>query len=56
MFDLMDTDNVLINSALVQRDLLDQVMSTFESLVPSNFAQVYLCSLCGVKYPVIKLL
>jgi hypothetical protein len=41
-FDLMDTDNRLVNSALVERDLLDQVMSTFESLIPNNFAQVLL--------------
>lgn len=39
-FDLQDPENALINSAIMERSLLDQVISTVDSLVPQNFTQV----------------
>lgn len=40
-FDLQDQDNVLVNSAMVERTLLDQVLSTAFSIIPNNFTQSF---------------
>mmetsp|Transcript_10806 Transcript_10806/g.16437 ORF Transcript_10806/g.16437 Transcript_10806/m.16437 type:complete len:570 (-) Transcript_10806:236-1945(-) len=40
-FSLQDEENLLINTAIVERTLLDQVLSTAYSLVPSNFTESF---------------
>lgn len=40
-FSLIDTDNFLVNDAPVQRTLLEQILSIFDSLVPNNVVQSF---------------
>lgn len=40
-FSLIDTEDILINDAMVQRTFLDQILSTFDSLVPNNVIQSF---------------
>lgn len=40
-FSLIDSEDRLVNDAMVQRTFLDQILSTFESLVPNNVIQSF---------------
>jgi hypothetical protein len=40
-FSLIDKQDLLVNDAMIQRTFLDQMLSTFESLVPSNVIQSF---------------
>jgi hypothetical protein len=40
LFELLDQDGVLLNDALEERTLLQQAVSTFDSLVPTNVVEV----------------
>lgn len=40
-FHLQDEDNILMNDALVERTLAEQVLGTFESLFPNNVVQSF---------------
>lgn len=40
-FSLIDSDNYLINDAPLQRTLLEQILSIFDSLVPNNVVQSF---------------